>query len=145
AGAPGTGAPGTAGAQPWTATDGQGQPEKKRSPVPIIIAVVIALLAAVAVFLFVSGTLGGGDGDVTIADGSCDIAADGTLSVSGTYTSGSEVDTSLDVRFDDQDGNEADKTSVDVKGDADEDIAWSASGQASDDVTKVSCTVSQGG
>ena len=111
---------------------------------PIIIAVVIALLAAVAVFLFVSGVLGGDEGEVTLNDDDCEIAADGTLSASGTYKSDSDVDGSLDVRFDDQDGNEVDSASVDIKGDADEEIPWTATGSAGDDVTKVTCTVSKG-
>ena len=137
-GAPGAAAVGgAAGAKAWT-TDG-GDDKKKRSPLPIIIAIVIAVIAAVAVFFFVSSALGGDDAEITITG--CDIAADGTLTATGTLESASEVDGSLDVRFDNaEDGSEVDSTSTDVSGAADESIEWSASGAAGDDVARVTCT-----
>jgi hypothetical protein len=106
----------------------------------VIIAVVIALVAAVAAFFLVSNLLGGSDAEPTIEN--CAIEADGTMRVDGTLTSDSDFDGSLEVRFDDADsGDEVDRTTVDVEGDAGEDIPFSATGEAGDDVDRIDCVV----
>jgi hypothetical protein len=140
AAAGGAAATGPAGGQPWTPTGPNAQAEQKKSRVPVIIAIVIALVAAVAAFFLVSNLLGGSDAETTIDN--CVLEADGTMTVDGTITSESDVDGSLEVRFDDaESGEEVDRTTVEVKGDAGEDIPFSATGEAGDDVSRIDCVV----
>ena len=107
----------------------------------VVIGVVIVVLVVIGGFFgfrAMDGSAGSLDGTVD----QCHIAADGTLTASGTVTSDKELDTTLEVSFDNA-ANDAqvDRTTVDVSGSAGEQVQWIATGQAPDDVTRVTCTM----
>jgi hypothetical protein len=136
-------AAGAPGGPTWTATGPTAEAKQKKSRVPVIVGIVVlALLLGVGVFFLVRSVFGGSDLEITIPEDNCVIEADGTMTVDGTVTSDSDVDTSLEVRFDDaESGEEVDRTTVDVKGDAGDEIPFSATGEAGDDVTRIDCVV----
>ncbi|MCZ7630612.1 MAG: hypothetical protein M5U19_16950 [Microthrixaceae bacterium] len=100
--------------------------------------VVLVAIGAFFGFRALTGSAAPVDGTVE----QCHIATDGTLSASGTVTSDEALDTALEVRFEDvADGEVVDRSTVDVSGSAGEQIQWSATGQAPDDVVRVTCTI----
>lgn len=115
-------------------------PKRQRTGLVVGLVVLALLVAGVAAVL----VLRGGDPDLELAIDTCDIAADGTMSASGTIRNhgGDRADVTIEVAFSDTDsGNtiETDRTSVSVPGGASE--RWSASGTAGDDVQRITCDV----
>lgn len=122
------------------------EPEASTSRTGLVIGLVVL------VALVVGGVVGavlvlGGSVEIALDIERCEIAADGTLSASGTITnpdSGS-VDVEVDVTFTDVNGGttvDTDRVELSVPGDAAE--RWSASGMASDAVDQVNCRVNAG-
>ena len=108
--------------------------------VAITIGVLIALLVAVGTFFGVRALAGGSAFEGSVQQ--CHIATDGTLTASGTVTANEAMDTTLEVRFDDANGGGlVDSTEVLVEAEAGEEVSWSATGTAGDDVTRVTCTL----
>ncbi len=108
----------------------------------IVLATLVigGVLAAVLV-------LGGDRAELALDIERCEIAADGTLSASGTVTNpdGDAIDVPVEVTFVDVDGGatvDTDRTELSVPGDAAE--RWTASGTAGDDVQQVNCEVTAG-
>jgi hypothetical protein len=109
--------------------------------VAIVIGVLIVLLVAIGGF-FGLQTLNGSAGTFEGTVDQCHIASDGTLTASGTVTSDEALDTTLEIRFDDAaDGAQVDLTTVSVAGSAGEQVQWSGTGQAPEDVNRVTCTM----
>lgn len=134
-GAPPPGAVATAGGP-------SSEPPKRQRTGLVVGLVVLALLVAGVVAAVL--VLRGGDPDLELSIDTCDIAADGTMSASGTIRNhgGDRADVTIEVAFSDTDsGNtiETDRTSVSVPGGASE--RWSASGTAGDDVQRITCDV----
>ncbi len=105
-----------------------------------ILLVVGAILAAIVV------ASGGTDLELTID--TCEIAADGSLSASGSVrnTGGDAAEVPLEVEFSDVatgDVVDTDSSTVEVSGGSAE--RWQAEGAAGDDVDRVSCDVTAGG
>lgn len=109
--------------------------------VAIVVGALILLLVAVGgFFAFRAVTDSAAPFEGTVDE--CHIASDGTLTASGTITSDEAVDTTLEVRFEDvTDNAEVDRSTVDVSGSAGEQIPWSVTGHAPDDVTRVTCSM----
>jgi hypothetical protein len=109
--------------------------------VAVVIGLLIVLLVAVGgVFGF--RTLNGSAGTFEGTVDQCHIAADGTLTASGTITSEEAMDTTLEVRFDNAaDSTQVDRTTVEVAGSAGEQVQWNAAGHAPEDVDRVTCTM----
>ncbi len=106
-----------------------------------MIAGIVAVVAAIAAFFGIRALVGGG-ADVQGTVDECSIAADGALTASGTVESGDALNTTVEVRFEDlATGTEVDRDTVEVRGDAGESVAWSASGQAGDGVERVTCVL----
>lgn len=105
----------------------------------------VGLLAVVGLVLLLTQTVLGG-ADLTAQIDTCEISADGLLSAEGTVRSDEDVDTTIEVRFDDADtGERVDSEVVEVAGDKGTDIDWSATGSAGDEVRRVDCVVVEGG
>jgi len=108
----------------------------------IVLAVLVlgGVLAAVLV-------LSGGGTEIGLDIERCEIAADGSLTASGTVTNPDDgtVDVPVEVTFVEVDGGatvDEDRLELSVPGGAAE--RWSASGTAGDDVQQVNCEVTAG-
>lgn len=115
------------------------KPARSGRAAAIVLAVLIVALVAIGGFFGFRAL----DGSAAAVEGTvdrCHIASDGTLSASGTVTSGEETDMTLEIRFEDvTNSTEVDRATVDVSGPTGQPIPWSASGQAPDDVVRVTC------
>lgn len=118
------------------------QKSKRSGPATaIVIGILIVALVAIG-GLFGLRALSGSEGPIEGTVDQCHIAVDGTLTASGTVTSDEALDTTLEVRFDDAaNGAQVDRTTVDAAGSAGEQVQWSATGQAPEDVKRVTCTM----
>ena len=104
----------------------------------VVLALIIGGIAAAAVVLMDSGT------ELELDIAACEIAADGTLTASGSVenTSGTTTDVDVEVDFRDDDGGsiiDTDSARITVPGDSAE--RWSLTGTAGDDVQRITCDV----
>ena len=118
------------------------EPKKRRTG--LVVGLALLTLVVIGGIVAAAVLLGGGDSDLELAIDSCAIAADGSMSATGTVRNdgGDRADVTVEVVFSDTDsGNtiETDRSSISVPGNASE--RWSASGSAGDEVQRITCDV----
>lgn len=104
----------------------------------VVLALIIGGIVAAAVVLMDS------DPQLTLDIEVCEIAADGTMTASGSVenTSGSTADVDIDVVFrNDATSSTVDTDTVELNVPGDSGERWSLSGTAGDDVQRISCDV----
>ena len=137
--------PPTYGAPVAAAPDAE--PKKKRSKAGLIIGILVVLVLLVGGAIAAVTLLGGDSGsDLVATVDRCVIDADGTLTAAGGLKNGGgdQAKARMTVEFNDTSGGDrVDRSFVDVtvKGDGSE--KWEATGNAGDDVQKVTCVVSK--
>jgi hypothetical protein len=150
--APGYGQPAPYGTPPGAyaaapvAAAGAAAPKKKKSKLWLIVGLVV-LLGVLAIGAIGAVALLGSSssGDLKATVGTCQIAADGSLTTSGLVknSGGESQKVKLTVVFNNADGGkQIDRSFVNVTVPADGNQTWEATGNAGDDVKKVTCVVS---
>jgi hypothetical protein len=122
-------------------------PEKKKRSKLWLVLGLLVLLAVLAIGAIGAVALLGSSssGDLTATVGTCQIAADGSLTTSGLVrnSGGDSQKVKLTVVFDNADGGkQVDRSFVDITVPANGKQSWQATGNAADDVKKVTCVVS---
>ena len=120
-------------------------PKKKRTGLVlgILALVLLAVIAGIGAFVVVGGNSGS---DLVASVDRCVIAADGTLSASGTLRNrgGNQQRARMTVVFNNTSGgSRVDRSTLNVTVRADGSANWEAGGRAGDRVQRVTCVVSE--
>ena len=132
-------APGVPPTQPPTPASGTGGGSSKAGVVIALLVVALLIVGGVVAALLV---LRSSSPELTLTIETCEIAADGALSASGTVSSSAAADVEVDVTFSGlPDGELVDRGQQTVPVPADAAQRWQVSGVAGDEVQRVTCDV----
>jgi hypothetical protein len=141
---PPPGSPPPYGAAPYASPYGTPAEEPapaKKSKAGLIVALLVVALLVVGGIVAALVVMSGSSGELELTVDTCEIAADGSLSATGTVSSSSATDVEIDLEFTDSaTGQVVDDDSVDIAVPEGAAQRWSASGSAGDQVQRVTCT-----